>query len=143
MAPPLQSLQKACGGCQQAMLQELLALLLCPEGLLENGRQGQGPLPGGSTIMSPGTGQKWTLGAFTWSLEHTVCTPWWQCLGMTHGGWAEGGETTKVRLVLNGHRADHDEPHKAQVSARGGSLGLVWAVGCRNNSLVTFTAARM
>lgn len=55
MAPPLQSLQRACGGCQEAMLQELLAPLRCPEGLLESGRQGQGPLPGESTIMSPGT----------------------------------------------------------------------------------------
>lgn len=42
MAPPLQSLRRACGGCQQAVLQELLALLLCPEGLLGSGRQGQG-----------------------------------------------------------------------------------------------------
>lgn len=53
MAPLLQSLPRACGGCQQAVMQELLALLLCPEGLLGSGRQE--PLLGEPTIMFPGT----------------------------------------------------------------------------------------
>lgn len=67
MAPLLQSLPRACGGCQQAVMQELLALLLCPEGLLGSGRQGQEPLLGEpttmflGTVMAQGKDGLWTL----------------------------------------------------------------------------------